>query len=445
MRQGTRGGGAARGEVGPAERGGKGLRLAALGAVALGVALAWVLLLAVPPAVAQQPTPAPTPVVYVVQRGDTLSAIAERFGTTVRALVEANDIANPSLIVVGQRLVIPGEGAPPAPVVEEAPYRRVHPVRPGETLPFLAFRYGTTPLALRQANELHRLGILLPGLPLAVPAPSAATASTPAFPEIVTRPSPVVQGQTMAVLVQGGGEMELSGSFLGQALHFGRAEEGYWAVVGVGALTRPGAYPLRLEAVERESGDLLAMEETLTVTAGSFVRYNIVVPPGRTSLLDPTLGQEERKKLDAVLTQVSGEKQWAGLFDLPLKGEVRVTSPFGQRRSYNGGPVSSYHTGIDYGADTGVEVFAPITGTVALAEPLQVRGLAVILDHGLGVYTGFWHLSQIDVEPGQVVGRGERVGLVGDTGLSTGPHLHWEMRVANVPVDPLQWTQQILP
>ena len=92
-----------------------------------------------------------------------------------------------------------------------------------------------------------------------------------------------------------------------------------------------------------------------------------------------------------------------------------------------------------------MQVLAPITGTVVLAEPLQVRGQVVILDHGLGVFTGFWHLSRIDVAEGQLVGRGEVIGLVGNTGLSTGPHLHWEMRVLGVPVDPLQWTHQEFP
>jgi murein DD-endopeptidase MepM/ murein hydrolase activator NlpD len=82
---------------------------------------------------------------------------------------------------------------------------------------------------------------------------------------------------------------------------------------------------------------------------------------------------------------------------------------------------------------------------VVLAEPLDVRGNAVILDHGLGVFTGFWHLSRIDVTVGQMVGRGEVVGLVGNTGLSTGPHLHWEMRVLGVPVDPFQWTRVAFP
>jgi murein DD-endopeptidase MepM/ murein hydrolase activator NlpD len=107
--------------------------------------------------------------------------------------------------------------------------------------------------------------------------------------------------------------------------------------------------------------------------------------------------------------------------------------------------VTSYHTGHDYGADAGTPILAPNAGTVALAEPLQVRGNVVILDHGLGVFSAFWHLSRIDVEAGQIVSQGEVVGLVGNTGLSTGPHLHWEMRVLGVPVDPVQWTKRTFP
>jgi murein DD-endopeptidase MepM/ murein hydrolase activator NlpD len=86
-----------------------------------------------------------------------------------------------------------------------------------------------------------------------------------------------------------------------------------------------------------------------------------------------------------------------------------------------------------------------MTGTVVLAEPLDVRGQSVIIDHGLGVFSGFWHLSRIDVTVGQKVGKEQVIGLVGNTGLSTGPHLHWEMRVLGVPVDPFQWTQVVFP
>ncbi len=397
------------------------------------------------PAVAQGPTPTPEPPIYVVQPGDTLYTIAQRFETTVEAIVAANDIADPSLIRVGQKLIIPTSRPELVPSPEPMADSRVHPVHPGETLPALAFRYGTTVWALRQVNHLDRLGLLLPGRELTIPPPTVPTVGTPAFPQIGTQPAPVVQGQTLLLTVSGRGDLDLNGSFLGQDLHFiGKAGQ-YWALAGVDALTPPGGYPLTLTAIEVDTGDRLAIHDLVTVTVGSFPVYNVVVPPDRQGLLDPKLSQEERKKVNAVFAGVSAVRLWQGTFGYPLAGELRVTAAFGQRRSYNGGPVSSYHTGIDYGADEGMPVSAPMTATVALAEPLQVRGNAVILDHGLGVFTAFWHLSKIDVAVGQVVGKGEVVGLVGNTGLSTGPHLHWEMRVWGVPVDPLQWTQQVFP
>jgi murein DD-endopeptidase MepM/ murein hydrolase activator NlpD len=183
----------------------------------------------------------------------------------------------------------------------------------------------------------------------------------------------------------------------------------------------------------------------VTVTRGSFTTYNVVVPTDRQNLLDPTLSQAEAAKVSAVFAGVSQARLWAGTFGYPLPGELHVTAAFGQRRSYNSGPVSSYHAGWDLGADAGTPVYAPMTATVVLAEPLQVRGNAVILDHGLGVFTAYWHLSQIDVTAGEVISSGQVIGLVGSTGLSTGPHLHWEMQVFGVPVDPLQWTRRTFP
>jgi murein DD-endopeptidase MepM/ murein hydrolase activator NlpD len=392
---------------------------------------------------AQEPTPEPA--VYVVTRGDTLYSIAESFGTTVQAIASANEIKDPSLIVVGQKLIILTLEPKPAPPPLAAPHSRVHPVRPGETLPFLAFRYGTTVWSLRQANEIHRLGLLFPGQEIAIPTPRAPTTSTPIFPGISTSSDAVAQGRTLLVEVESEADLALEGWFLDQSLMFVEEEGHYWALVGIDALTAPGGYPLALTATEVESGDRLTMRETFTVTKANFSTYDVPVPSDRQALLDPAVVRAERKKVNRVFSGVSEERQWEGAFDVPLKGELRVTAPFGQRRSYAGGPVSSYHTGHDLGADKGTPVFAPITGTVVLAEPLQVRGKAVLLDHGLGVFTGFWHLSQIDVEVGQTVGRGERLGLVGSTGLSTGPHLHWEMRVHGVPVHPLQWTRRAFP
>lgn len=413
--------------------------------------LALVLLLALAaPVAAQELTPAaqeptPEPPVYVVQPGDTLYKIAQRFDTTVEAIVAANNIANPGLINIGQKLIIPTNQPGLVPLSQPKPNARVHSVHPGELLPSLAVRYGTTVWMLREVNDLEWLNPLSPGQTLTIPPPTVVLTGTPAFPDVIASPAPVVQGRTMVVEVAGDGALELNGRFLGQDLVFVEDGERYWALVGVDALTAPGAYPVTLSITETASGDLIAMQETFTVTKGRFTRYNIVVPADRANLLDPVLVREEREKVNAVFAGVSEERLWAGTFGYPLGGELRTTAPFGQRRSYNGGPVNSYHTGHDYDAEKGAPIYAPITGTVVLAEPLQVRGKVVILDHGLGVFTGFWHMSKIGVEAGQVVGQGEVVGLVGNTGLSTGSHLHWEMRVRGVPVDPLQWTRREFP
>jgi murein DD-endopeptidase MepM/ murein hydrolase activator NlpD len=412
-------------------------------------ATACLLLLLLTPArvLAQDPAVTPEEAVYVVRAGDTLYSIAQRFETTVEAIAAANGLEDTSLIHVGQRLVIPTN--PPAPVPkpqpEAEPDTRLHPVRPGETLPALAFRYGTSVWLLARVNELDRWDLLWPGQLLSIPRPTAGHAGVPRQPSIVASPMPVTQGQTMVIKVEGEGDLQLSGWFMGEELAFAVEGGWYWALLGLDPLTPTGAYPLALQAVQAGSGDQLTMQETLTVTAGTFSTLRLAIPADRQSLLDPALAEAERKKVDAVFAQVSPTRLWAGTFALPLAGEPRTTSPFGQLRSYGNGPPSSYHSGHDFGADTGTPVMAPITGTVALAEPLQVRGQVIILDHGLGVLTGYWHLSQIDVAVGQLVGKGQVIGLVGNTGLSTGPHLHWELRVHEVPVDPLQWTRRSFP
>jgi murein DD-endopeptidase MepM/ murein hydrolase activator NlpD len=123
----------------------------------------------------------------------------------------------------------------------------------------------------------------------------------------------------------------------------------------------------------------------------------------------------------------------------------RITSPFGTRRSYNDGPVSGFHGGTDFGAGTGTPIYAPAAGRVVLAEELIVRGNAVLIDHGIGVFSGYWHQSELAVREGQTVQPGDLIGYVGDTGLVTGAHLHWEMRVGGFAVDPIQWTEMAIP
>ena len=158
--------------------------------------------------------------------------------------------------------------------------------------------------------------------------------------------------------------------------------------------------------------------------------------------MTPDAINAEREKVVTAWSQVSPVLQWQGTFLRPIDPQYPTTSPFGTRRDYSVADIGNFHAGQDFGAPEGVLVTAPAAGTVVLAEPITVRGNAVILDHGRGIFTGYWHLSEIKVQVGQQVAAGDVIGIVGNTGLSTGAHLHWEMRVNGVAVDPTQFLDE---
>jgi murein DD-endopeptidase MepM/ murein hydrolase activator NlpD len=104
--------------------------------------------------------------------------------------------------------------------------------------------------------------------------------------------------------------------------------------------------------------------------------------------------------------------------------------------------VTSFHGGTDFDVPRGTPVAAAAAGRVAFVGPLAIRGNSVIVDHGMGVFSGYHHLSRTSVQVGQQVAAGDLVGYSGASGLATGPHLHWEVIVSGVTVDPVLWTQQ---
>lgn len=152
--------------------------------------------------------------------------------------------------------------------------------------------------------------------------------------------------------------------------------------------------------------------------------------------------ESELAQVAAFKTLVTPEKYWQGAFLAPSGG--RVSTIFGVRRYYNGKFANRYyHRGVDYAAGTGAPVVAPAAGRVALvgreSEGFHVHGNVVGVDHGQGVLSIFMHLSGIEVEPGTIVRAGERIGTIGSTGASTGPHLHWGLYVHGQAVDPVPW------
>jgi murein DD-endopeptidase MepM/ murein hydrolase activator NlpD len=198
-----------------------------------------------------------------------------------------------------------------------------------------------------------------------------------------------------------------------------------------------------LEVTARsEDGREIELDTSLHVISGEYGRESIQFSPKVAKLLDPKFTRPEMLRLGEVYATFTPFAYWEESFTWPFGGAI--TSRFGTRRDY-GGEMESCHTGVDIDGVTGDPVCAPAPGMVLLADVLTVRGGAVIVDHGAGVLSGFYHLDSIDVEVGESVQQGDPLGKMGSTGLSTGSHLHWELRVGGVAVDPVEWTGRTFP
>ena len=170
----------------------------------------------------------------------------------------------------------------------------------------------------------------------------------------------------------------------------------------------------------------------------------MLVPQKAQLLLDGDARDEEDAVIERAVTGFRADGEWEGQFRPPVPTDY-ITTPFGLRRSYNGSAFRTFHGGVDFGAVEGTPIYAPAGGLVVLAEELRIRGKATLIDHGRGVYTGYWHQSELVANVGQQVEVGEIIGHVGDSGLSTGTHLHWEVWVNGTQVDPLEWLRLNIP
>jgi murein DD-endopeptidase MepM/ murein hydrolase activator NlpD len=214
-----------------------------------------------------------------------------------------------------------------------------------------------------------------------------------------------------------------------------------WAFLPFDALAQPGRQPLALAGAPMIAGARpFSVTLQAPILAGDYGRDDVPADTADPILAEAQKVAEEAKKVTAAFARES-PFGWlpSSRFRSPLPVEGLHTSPFGTRRVYGSSGGLTYHAGEDFGVAAGTPVLAPAAGVVALAEPLFVRGNAVIVDHGHGVVTGYWHMQKLNVKAGDRVAAGDQLGEVGTTGLSTGPHLHWELRVHGVAVDPLEW------
>jgi len=203
------------------------------------------------------------------------------------------------------------------------------------------------------------------------------------------------------------------------------------ALLPIGYRTAPGEKTLhRITA----SGDKLIH---FRVVDGGYPHETLHVQPSKVT---PNPEQQKRVAKEyheamAIYDHFTPKRYWSTPFDLPMQSTV--TSAFGTARLLNG-TLNSFHSGTDFKATPGTPVAAVNDGVVVLAKGRYFAGNSVVIDHGEGLYTCYYHLSRMDVKPGQKVSKGEQIGLSGNTGRVTGPHLHFAVMLQGVQVDPMQ-------
>jgi murein DD-endopeptidase MepM/ murein hydrolase activator NlpD len=276
--------------------------------------------------------------------------------------------------------------------------------------------------------------------PTVTPTPTPEPTSTPepSGPDVSSGGLVLPQGGTLVVRVPAAGAASASATFRGKTLAMIAGEGEFWVVIGASAAEALGSYAITAQLYDADGAAVGTQNGTVTITDTAYPVENIDVPPGQGGLLDPDVIQQELNIRAGVFARFTPQKLWSGPFSLPSSGPI--SSPFGIARSFNNGPVGGNHSGTDFVADEGAPIYAAAPGRVAFAGALTTRGTAVMIDHGAGVFTAYHHMSRIDVAEGQDVAQGQQIGAVGATGLATGPHLHWELIVGSVNVDPVFWT-----
>jgi murein DD-endopeptidase MepM/ murein hydrolase activator NlpD len=221
----------------------------------------------------------------------------------------------------------------------------------------------------------------------------------------------------------------------GQRLPLADRGDRWVAVLGVDLDMAPGAHAFSV-TYRFADGRSRAEPGTLTVGASRFPTTELTVEPRYVDPdpADAARAAREAEEIAAVYAVVTPEPYWTEPFAAPIPGAANGRN-FGHRRVFNGQPRAP-HSGADLTATAGTPIRASNRGRVTLAKDLFYSGNAVFIDHGQGVHSTYLHLSRIDVAVGDVVERGQVIGLAGATGRVTGPHLHWGVRVVDARVDP---------
>lgn len=251
-----------------------------------------------------------------------------------------------------------------------------------------------------------------------------------------------VQGQALLLTVPASdGDVPLAAELQGRSFPLFRLDPGrFGGLIGADMNLTPNRYAIVVRTAagrERERFDL-------EVVSAAFGRQELTLPKDKVALDAKTLERVEREQrvILGAMAPVTDAPLWRGGFVVPVAGDVKRT--FGLGRVING-EERSPHSGEDISAPRGTPVVAANSGVVVLAGDYFFSGKSLIIDHGLGVYTMYFHLDEIKTNPGERVEKGAAIGTVGATGRATGPHLHWGARINGARVNPFSLLELELP
>jgi murein DD-endopeptidase MepM/ murein hydrolase activator NlpD len=250
----------------------------------------------------------------------------------------------------------------------------------------------------------------------------------------------ILPGQTLRVMVDGLDPSEKTRLSFANGFYsaFAVGPDAQRALIGIRLDATPGHYPLKLQHFVKSSGRWEpSAEGAIEITTKTFTIENVNFNEEKTELMK--WEHQEGARIHKLLVAQSSQQLWEGMFDYPVQGPI--IGEFGLKRIRNNKIDAGFHKGYDLKAPAGTPILAPAGGIIMMASPLKAHGRTVLINHGQGVMTIYLHLKSFNVAPGQKVVKGEKIGLVGSTGMSTAPHVHWGLYVHGVAVDAKPWTE----
>lgn len=212
--------------------------------------------------------------------------------------------------------------------------------------------------------------------------------------------------------------------------------ERYYVLIPISYETKP--QKKKIEIFYKESGVQKTKTVVLDVKDGEYEKETLQVDGSKVTLSPEDKARTEKEYAEAmeIYKKATPKTLVSSDFIVPL--DSKITSDFGKARVYNGS-LKSYHGGTDFRAAVGVPIIAANDGKVVLVQDRFYSGQSIVIDHGQGVYTCYFHMSKFHVKESQEVKKGDVIGLSGSSGRVSGPHLHFGVRVGGEQVDPLHF------